>query len=358
MELPCCWVVAHPTSTNMKVRKGIEPRWSCFLGFIILSLRFMLTEPRSFTPGLASCQQDKANLGPACCYTARPRNCLEAIPLRPRIHPLWLTASLLFAISSIGTPAFGDEPVTRTQEEIILQILDLREQIEDLLAALPPAVRGEVERRWEQRESVPAVEPPDPDPIFVEPLTEIESGVELPTGSTLETSPILPVASEPIAAESEPQVESAQESAPPCGGFHLLDTNGDQLVSGADRQWRFLRLWFDDGDGVLADSELESLFELGVRMIDVDLRFYVNEDGDSEDVDAEDLIELARVGKGNSSRRTGALVIESGRLTRGGMLTLSGPDGDRATGYQPLGSGLFLTDNAGNSWPVICSESG
>jgi hypothetical protein len=278
--------------------------------------------------------------------------------LRPRIHLLWLTVILLSAISSVGIQAFGEESVTRTQEEIILQILDLREQIEDLLAALPPEVREAVERRWEQRESVPAVEPPDAAPTFVEPVTEIESGVELPTGSTPETSPIPPVASEPIVGEAEPRVGVAQEPAPPCGGFHLLDTNGDQLVSGADRQWRFLRLWFDDGDGILTDSELESLFELGVRLIDVDLRFYVNAEGDSEDVDADDLIELARVGKGNSSRRTGVLVIDSGRLARGEMLTLSGPDGDQTTGYLPMGSGLFLTDNAGKSWPVICSESG
>ena len=139
-------------------------------------------------------------------------------------------------------------------------------------------------------------------------------------------------------------------------GFHLLDTNGDGLVSGGDRQWRFLRLWFDNGDENLEEAELESLFERGVRQIDVNLRFYTNEDGDSEDVDAGELIELIQVGTGNSPRRTGVLVINSDRLTRDGVLTFFGSDGDPLSGYQPLDAGSFLAGETGDRVPVICPD--
>ena len=256
---------------------------------------------------------------------------------------LLLTASLVSTPIAVESAAIevADSPEIDDQEEVILQILELRQQIEDLLGALPPEVRREVERRWQERQ----------------PVTEAEPAERVVTTAPVVDKTHAPLPSEETSPEDpETPADEIAESSLPCGGFHLLDTNGDGLVSGGDRQWRFLRLWFDNGDANLEETELESLFELGVRQIDVSLRFYTNEDGDSEDVDAGELIELVQVGTGNSPRRTGALVINADRLTRDEVLTISGPDGDPLSGFQPLSAESFLASETLDRIPVICPD--
>lgn len=277
----------------------------------------------------------------------------EHLSLNPLLRSFLLTASLLSApvVAQSAASEAADPSSTDDQEEVILQILELKQQIEDLLTALPPEVRQEVERRW--RDRLPTTEDLQPESTTGDEgsVTETE-----PVESTVEVAPIvdaIPVV-EPVPTPS-PSEEIA-ESQLPCGGFHLFDTNGDGMISGADRQWRFLRLWFDNGDRNLDETELGSLFELGVRQIDVNLQFYTNEEGDSEDVDAGELIELIQVGTGNSPRRTGVLVINSDRLARDGVLTLSGSEGGPLSGYQPLDAESFLAGETGARIPLICPD--
>jgi hypothetical protein len=266
--------------------------------------------------------------------------------LRFQLRFYLLTASFL-AVFLAGQPTAGQKESAATarpaasEEEIIQRIIDLRQQIEDLLSVLPPEVQEEVERRWRDQQAVSA---PTPEAGSESRETAMEA--------TMETEPV------PPAPEQQTELPTAEtaEALPPCGGFLLFDTNGDGLISGADRQWRFVRLWFDAGDGTLEETELESLFDLGVRQIDVGLRFYTNVDGDSEDVDAGDVIELTQVGRGNATRRRGALVIEADRLARGGVLVLIDSDGNSLSGYQPLGSGTLLADGDDVHHPLVCSE--
>ena len=194
--------------------------------------------------------------------------------------------------------------------------------MDDLLQALPPEMREEAERRWQERQRQLAATAPQESP-------------------------------EPIAEEETEAVAPAETGDAGCG-LRVLDTNADGSISGADRQWRFLRLWFDDGDGEVSELEIESLYDLGVRQIDTGLGFYVDTDGDSEDIDTGDRIELAAVGIGNADRRRGVLVVDADRLARGGLLTLTDAAGAPLSGYQALGPGTLLVDASGNGVPAVC----
>lgn len=234
---------------------------------------------------------------------------------------------------------------TGSQEEIIERILELRGQIEDLLEILPAEVRQEVERRWQERHTG--------DPALNSGLETVSEPVSTPEpeSASVDPSPAEPDP-EPVADEVVAVV------APRCGGLHLFDTNEDSLVSGGDRPWRFLRLWFDsNGDRGLDESEIETLLDLGVRQIDVDLRFYGNDQGDSEDVDVDDFIWLRQIAKAKADRRSGVLVVAAERLGRDGRLRLVDVEGTQLSGYQPLGSRSFLETSDGKRSPVLCPES-
>jgi len=243
------------------------------------------------------------------------------------------------------------DPLSR--EEVVQRILDLRRQIEDLLEILPDDVRQEVERRWQES------------------LAAENAGEEsLSTTTSGEAPQTEPELAAEVALEDEPALEnlpataegaSVQEDfvtpqqSPPCGGFHLFDSNEDMMISGGDRQWRFLRLWFDDnGNGAIEESEIRSPFELGVRHIDVALRFYVNDQGESEDVDVDDLIWLRMVSKGQ--QRSGALVVDADRLVKDGRLWLTDASSGRLSGLQPLDPNGLLATREGAIHPLLCQE--
>lgn len=271
-----------------------------------------------------------------------------------------LTIGLLALLCLLDSPLQAEEvepAVEADQEEIIQRILELRQQIEDLLEILPEDLRQEVEKRWREDQAGR----PDEAPIGALPGPEPEIDptlAERPSGEPATESELQPVR-EPEATLEVPADEPAATAVvPPCGGFHLLDTNEDSVVSGGDRQWRYLRLWFDDnGNGSLEEEEIDSLFELGVRQIDVGLRFYINDEDDSEDVDVDDHIWLRRVGKGSAKRRSGALAVDVDRFVRDGRFWLTDDDGVQLTGYQPLGPAVLLHTNDGVQFPLLCQES-
>jgi hypothetical protein len=295
-------------------------------------------------------------------------------------------AALSLAAATSPIPAAGQESDASgggQQEEIIERILELREQIEALLEALPRELRDEVERRWRERsptEETPAeVDPADgageptvadgpppsqapADPIAVAQPEEVppQTAAAIPETTEPEETAAQPEApSETVIADEERIVTPKQgEVSPPCGGFHLFDTNEDAVISGGDRQWRFLRLWFDgNGDGRIDEAEIETLFDLGIRQIDVELKSYQNAEGSSEDVDVEDFVWLRRAGKGRAERRSGALAVDASRLVRDGRLWLITADGTQLEGFQALGSAALLETRDGERLPVVCGDS-
>lgn len=283
----------------------------------------------------------EARLGPSCCYTATSRPIPDLPVLRSLLHPTSLLATSLWAaavVVNLTAPAMAETAaIDMAQEETIERILELRAQLQDLVESLPPELRDEVERRWRQRQA----EPPAPTP---------------PTPSEP-----TPAATAPAIA-SEPAVEPTAEAAPVateqpgCGGFHLLDTDDDGLVSGGDRQWRFLRVWFDNGDGEIDSEEIESLLALGVRSLDTQLRFYNDDGGGTEDVDVADVIELRGIGKRPKDRRSGVLVVDADRLERDGVLRLEDPEGRPASGYEVLSALHRFVLRDGRSLPILCVE--
>lgn len=273
-----------------------------------------------------------------------------------------LTAVLLSSVPFLLQPASAEEAESDTpegQDEVIQRILELRQQIEDLLEILPEDVRQEVEQRWRDRQAKGSEERQEIDP---------ETGPETTTDVALEPESerhVTPARESQAATQAMDTVETPieedleAETVPACGGFHLFDTNEDSLVTAGDRPWRYLRLWFDsNGDGAVQEPEIESLFDLAVRQIDVGLRFYNNEDGDSEDMDVDDFIWLRKVGKGKTDRRSGALAVAADRLARAGHLMVLDVEGVQLSGYQPLGSITFLETGNGTRHPVLCQESG
>jgi hypothetical protein len=257
--------------------------------------------------------------------------------LLPSTSRSFLSAAALCLIAlSIPLSATGqdrNEGGAPTQEELIERILELREQIEALLESLPPELQEEVERRWRERAVI-----------------EDEPAESVPADATGES----------VLAESEVSTARPESTVagPPCGGFHLFDTNQDGVLSGGDRYWRFLRLWFDgDANGTIGDREIEGLFELGVRQIGVDLKSYQNDEGGSEDVDAMDLVWLRQLGKGKNKRRSGVLIVDATRLVRDGRLWLVTADGTQLDGLQPLGSAALVETRDGERLPVLCSVS-
>lgn len=265
-----------------------------------------------------------------------------------------LLIAALVALSTFRiSPLQAEESAAETDQEheqIIQQILELRQQMEDLLKSLPEEMLLELEKRWEEQQSEPPTLEPEPDQVQESDPT---------TPSTGEGSTAVPTETEPVVVVAPDQSPTAEEPisalSPPCGGFHLFDTNEDSLVSGGDRPWRFLRLWFDtDGDGAVSDLEIESLFDLGVRQIDVALRFYNSAAGDSEDVDVDELIWLRGVGKKIGSDRSGVLAIATDRLASDGRWKISDAQQAHLTGYQPLGTNTFLETEQGDRYPVVC----
>lgn len=269
-----------------------------------------------------------------------------------------LTAGLLLWPCLPGPPLRAEEvdPAT-SQEEVIQRILELRQQIEDLLEILPEDLRQEVERRWQEDQARKPEEavigsPPGPE-TETEPTPEAKQSGE-PAIATEPRPAREPATTQEVLADEQ----AATPVVPPCGGFYLFDTNEDSVVSAGDRPWRYLRLWFDtNSNRSLEEDEIESLFELGVRQIDVALRFYTDDEDNSEDVDLDDLIWLRQVGNARTNRRSGALVMDADRLGRDGRFWLTDDDGGQLTGLQPLASGAFLHTRDGDRFPVLCRKS-
>ena len=75
-------------------------------------------------------------------------------------------------------------------------------------------------------------------------------------------------ASEPVAGDVAPLTRAR------CNTLLPFDSNQDGQITGADRYWRHLYLWVDDGDGAIEAKETERVFDYDIREISLNLDRY------------------------------------------------------------------------------------
>ncbi len=286
-----------------------------------------------------------------------------------------LRTALTIALISIpmvqGTNLWAqgqESPPPEDVERIIEEILQLRGEAEALLETLPPELREEVERRWLELQVVPpevpaetvsrpapAVEvPPEPDlgPEDSAPLPAEMAPAQEPTPEPEPETELEPAPESRPSAISE--VEPEPEPAKACDSLGPLDSNGDGVISASDRNWRYLRLRADIGGKSTSMGDLESLYDLGIREIDVNLRFYKLDDGFKGDITIDDRIRFELAGKRKSSRRSMILFVQASRLARSGSLRLVDASGALLAGDQPLAPGVALQTAEGKRLPLLC----
>ena len=255
-----------------------------------------------------------------------------------------------------------ESPPPEDVERIIEEILRLRGEADALLEALSPELRDEVERRWEELQAAPpedlgegasdpvssTADSPDPDDTAPVPAEVGATAVPEPELEP-EAEDQSPAASE-VVSEPEPEPEPAKE----CDSLGPLDTNGDGVISASDRNWRYLRLRADMGGRSTNMVDLESLYDLDIREIDVNLRFYKLSDGAAGDIFIDDRIRFELLSKRKSGRRSMILLIQASRLARSGELQLVDPSGALLAGDQPLAPGVALQTAEGSRLPLLC----
>jgi len=261
-----------------------------------------------------------------------------------------LTLLIPAAIKAQETPQATD---AADPEVIIEQILELREQLEALLSALPPELRQEVERRWQERrqetesKTPSPSDPSSPSPDIAETVKERHESPE-----TL-TEPAVEVVTESATESLEPAVPSEPE----CVHLAAFDTNGDHVVSAADKYWRYLRLWNDNGDGVVdEDLEIESLFELDIREIRVELDTYSLPDDILGDIEVQDTVTLWLGDAKGRAPKPAVLVVQAERMSRGGEIWFEDASGKVLTGYQAIGPSVFSETENGTRLPLVCPQ--
>lgn len=255
-----------------------------------------------------------------------------------------LILMLLISGSALAQEA---PPAPSSTEEIIEEILKLRRRIDALLEALPPELRDEVERRWPECQQTHSSSA-DTEPPFTDPAAGMPA-VERPTLEEL-AQPAAPARVSAASSDSAP----APDAPATCGTLAPLDSSQDGLVSASDRYWRYLRLWLDDGNSELEPTEIASLFELGIRQIDVDMTAFKDGEDRLGDIDVDEVLELRLHAKGRSGTRTGVLIIEAGRLARGEEIWLVDAAGTRLTDYQLLTTELAFELSNGRRHPLAC----
>lgn len=244
-----------------------------------------------------------------------------------------------------------ESPPPEDVERIIEEILRLRGEADELLKALSPELRDEVERRWEELQAAP---PEDLGEGASDPVSSIADSPEPDDTAPVPEPELEPEAEDQSPAVSEVVSEPEPEPAKECDSLGPLDTNGDGVISATDRNWRYLRLRADMGGRSTNMVELESLYDLDIREIDVNLRFYKLSDGAAGDIFIDDRIRFELLGKRKSSRRSMILFIQASRLARSGELQLVDSSGALLAGDQPLAPGVALQTAEGSRLPLLC----
>lgn len=275
----------------------------------------------------------------------------------------------LFLIAVLAGPAQSQDGAGSAggaDEEILGQILGLQQAIERLASA----DRGEVEaserpaNEEELAEHLLALRREIDELLTVLASRRAEPEVDSPLpaeGEAVKVAPPPAVAEEgsekfapvEVVEAAEARVSSRPEADAQCAEFEMFDTNEDGVVSALDRYWRYFRLWRDDGDGVVEDSEVSRLYDAGVRELTTALGTYRTADGVAGDVLEGARIRLDLMGK-NGGMAT--LAIDADRLAHGGEFELRDGAGAAVSGLQALSSSMSTVAADGAERPLSCAD--
>lgn len=259
---------------------------------------------------------------------------------------VWIGALLLLALTAPAQDARAAAAPPVSDREVVDRLLELQEEIERLLPFLPPDLREEIAEQLARR---------------AETQREL---AERALKRTLEPPPEEPP---PEERREEPALrargpETAQEGA--CNTLTVFDTREDGRIDAGDRYWRYLYLWTDrNADGEVAQHEVRSAFDAGIRAIAVNLDRFEGEDDEAGLVRVGRWIVLDPAGDGFSGEapgevtgRTddGALTVDASALGRFSGPRLLGPDGRPLEGMQPFRAGLSLREASGRVVELTC----
>lgn len=306
----------------------------------------------------------------------------------------WVAPLLLLVLPAVAAWAQASESPDREEEATVEGALELRLRLEELLERLSPELRAEFERRWAQDRlaagkrppeegveegvgeaaivapSLPAPEAParrepqsEPpsEPVAAEPpaadppavaSTGEKTRVQLPPETAVETPPDAPGSAPAQEEVPLPVPEPAEPHEHSCNTLYVLDTNGDGSVSGADRFWRYLSLWIDDGNGVVETTEVKSLFKHRVGKVSARLYSYTTTKDADGGIWVEERIYFDLAGRGRKSRA--ALTLNAGGLGRSDDTWVADGNGQRLEGYVPIGPGIALQTAEGGRYLFLC----
>ncbi len=234
-------------------------------------------------------------------------------------------ACCLLVLGCLAAAVRGEPPAP---EEIVERILELRREINALMAQLPPELREEVCKQLAELDAAP------------------------PADATTVTAP-------PAAAAPVPEPPRRVRKQPACNTLVVFDTNQDGRVDSSDRYWRHLNLWIDrNGDGRVEEREISSPFDRGVREIEVDLAgFERTKDRYGAIRIGEHLVlDLRGDGFDKGPRRSddGVLLVDATTLARASGPRILSASGEVVEGIQPFVAGWRIEEANGRVTVISC----
>jgi hypothetical protein len=247
-----------------------------------------------------------------------------------------------------------------SEQEVKDRLLELQAEIERLLPFLSPELRREIaaelaHRAETQKELAERANRREVGPEPAERSAEPAAPLEAPAGSRVE---IPAGTAEPSPPTSRPGSGPTARTA--CNTLEPFDTREDGRIDSGDRYWRYLYLWTDaDGDGEVAEREVRSVYEAGIRNISARLDRFEDKDGSGGLIRVGRWVVLDPLGDGFSGDITGrtddgALAVDASALGRFSGPRLLGPDGRPLEGMQPLRAGLSLREASGRVIELTC----
>lgn len=208
-----------------------------------------------------------------------------------------------------AAPGRAQDKGDAATEQRIERILELHEEIDRLLETLPPEARVEITRRLAQRREA---ERAAPEPVLAE---------------------------EPVPVMTPPRTPSERRRRA-CNTLWILDTNRDGTVDAADRYWRYLHLWIDNGDGTIDPREITSPYDRKVREISVALDTFEGAKKGIGEIRVDDYIVLDLDRDGfQSGRDDAALMLDTGAIRRGDGPEILDRDGRVLDAVLPFAAG-------------------
>lgn len=263
-----------------------------------------------------------------------------------------LLVVVCLGVATVARAVSPDDEAAQARADIA-RIAQLQEQIEALLESLPADLREQVEAVMAAGGDVSALA----DRLTTE-ATKSSPGAAAVKSAPAGAADASPTAEVPRGDADRVALADIPESAgpAPCRALAPLDTNGDAELSAADRYWRHLYLWFDDGDGEVEEKEVASVYEEGVRRIALDLSGFTTAASEHGRIEVGEAARFVFPGRSNR-REPGALAISNDGLERAGGPLVVDADGGVPRGTVPLRPSFSLREPSGRLDALSCLGS-